>query len=651
VPRAFSHVVDRCLAKDPDERWQSAADVAGELRWIAATRDQAPTAATAKSGIAWERFAWIAVTITLLAATSMLLRRPADGAAASGPAPVAFSIHPPEGGTFGSPLASVPTPQFAVSPDGRQIAYVAAETDGIARLWLRPLDAEEGRPLAGTEDAAYPFWSPDSGTVAFFAQRALKRIDVAGGPPQAISEATINMRGGAWSSSGAIVFNPDTEVGLLRVSSSGGTTVPLLLGGKSWSGVARWPHFIDDKHFLIQLRDEAGTGAERNIYVGSIAAAAITKLVASDWSAQASQGFLLFLNGTTLMAQPFASDGISLTGDAVPLRSDVAGSTTGYGAFSASVTGVLAYAKPERRLGELRWFDRTGTPREVAAPAADYPDFRLSADGTRLAYSRVDPLTQAPDIWVLDLRRGAIQRMTSHPLTEASVLWSPAGDRLLHRSNRGSSNVQLFVAAGDGVTEPELVVSGAMMRSAQHSNAIPSDWSSDGAWVAYSATTTRTGFDVWAFPIGADRKPVLVARSPFNEMQGVMSPDSRWIAYASDESGRYEVYVQAFPAGKERWTISNNGGSQPRWSRQGRELMYLQPDGTLMSATTQVGQTFSASAPAALFKTVLPTAVNPYRWGYVPSADGERILIAQPVEGSVKPAITVVTNWQALLKR
>ena len=649
VPRAFSHIVERCLAKDPDERWQSAADVAGELRWLATTGDEAAAASAPETTRPWERLMWIAVTIALVAALGVLVRRPSDHAAVSGVAPVAFSIHPPEGGTFGSPLASVPTPQFAVSPDGRQIAYVAAESDGIARLWLRPLDADEGRVLAGTEDAAYPFWSPDNRTVAFFAQRALKKVDVGGGPPQEISPATINMRGGAWSTSGTIVFNPDTEVGLLRVSSAGGTPAPLLLAGKSWSGVARWPHFVDDTHFLIQLRDDT---EGRTIYIGSVEDAAITKLVTSDWSAQASQGFLLFLNGTTLMAQPFASDGLSLTGEAIPLRSDVAGATTGYGAFSASRTGVLAYAKAARTLGELRWFDRTGTPHERAAPAADYSDFRLSPDGARLAYSRVDPLTQAPDIWVLDLRRGGLERKTSHPLTEASALWSPTGDRLLYRSNRGSTNNQLYVTTvGAAVTEPELVVSDAMLKAAQHSNAIPSDWSADGAWVAYSASTTKTGFDVWALPITGDRKPVLVAQSPFNEMQGVISPDSHWIAYASDQSGRYEVYVQAFPVGKETWTISKDGGSQPRWSRQGRELMYLRPDGMLMSAATQVGQTFAHSPATALFKTALPTVVNPYRWGYVPSADGERILLAVPEQGSAKPAITVVTNWQALLKR
>jgi len=538
-----------------------------------------------------------------------------------------------------------------MSPDGRQLVFVAAEANGIARLWLRPLGTAEARPLAGTEDAAYPFWSPDSRSIGFFAQRALKRIDTSGAAPQVLSEATINMRGGAWSSSGEILFIPDTQRGLLRVPASGGSAVPVKIAGGVDSGVfPRWPLFLPDgRSFLVQMRDGPGQGG--NVYVGSLDESHATHVVASDWGAQYSQGFLLYLVGTTLMARPLISDGSASSGDAVPLRTDVAGTSTGYGAFSVSTTGIIAYANPMRAVSEMRWFDRTGRQLDLVAPSANYSDFRLSPDETRVAYSRVDPMTQAADVWILDLRGGSLQRLTSDPLTEASVLWSPAGDQLVYRFNRGSPNVQLKRVASTGVGDEEVVLTDAMLLASQHSNSVPTDWSSDGAFVIYHATTPSTGFDLWALPLRGERKPVLVAQTPFNELHGSISPDSRWVAYESDQSGRYEVYVQAFPVAKERWTISSGGGSQPRWSRDGRELLYLQSDGTLTSVTTQTAPSFVKGTHVPLFKTRLSTTVNPYRLGYVPTADGRRFLMSVPIDDEDRTAITVVVNWPALLKR
>jgi len=376
-----------------------------------------------------------------------------------------------------------------------------------------------------------------------------------------------------------------------------------------------------------------------------------THVVASDWGAQYSQGFLLYLVGTTLMARPLISDGSASSGDAVPLRTDVAGTSTGYGAFSVSTTGIIAYANPMRAVSEMRWFDRTGRQLDLVAPSANYSDFRLSPDETRVAYSRVDPMTQAADVWILDLRGGSLQRLTSDPLTEASVLWSPAGDQLVYRFNRGSPNVQLKRVASTGVGDEEVVLTDAMLLASQHSNSVPTDWSSDGAFVIYHATTPSTGFDLWALPLRGERKPVLVAQTPFNELHGSISPDSRWVAYESDQSGRYEVYVQAFPVAKERWTISSGGGSQPRWSRDGRELLYLQSDGTLTSVTTQTAPSFVKGTQVPLFKTRLSTTVNPYRLGYVPTADGRRFLMSVPIDDEDRTAITVVVNWPALLKR
>ncbi len=646
IPRALDHVVERCLAKDPDERWQSAADVGGELRWIASSGGE-PAGMLAPRRARREYAAW-SLAAVLLIALGVALSRPASNSATPPAESVVFSVYPPPGGTFRSQGASVQTPQLAVAPNGRHLVFLAAGADGVARLWLRPFDVAEARPLPGTEDAAAPFWSPDSRNIAFFARGSLQRVDLNGGAPQVLSPATISNRGGSWSPSGVILFTPDQVSGLLRVPASGGTTVGLDLdvgNEKNLNLGARWPHFVADKgRFLFQRRGEI----EGHVYVGSLDGAMATQLVASDWGAQISQGFLLFLKGTTLMAQAFGP-GDTLTGDAVPLRTNVAGGSGGYAAFSTSTTGILAYANPVRAIRELRWFSREGSPLDLVAPAADYVDFRLSPDETLLGYSRVDQVAQAPDLWVLDLRRGAVQRVTSDSLSEAGVLWSPDGHQLVYRSNRASASNQLYRVAATGVGGAEILLSDAQQRESQYSTPNPTDWSRDGAHVVYHAVRPKTGFDLWALPV-ADRKPVPLAQTPFNELHGSISPDSRWLAYASDESGRYEVYVQAFPVAKERWTISTGGGSQPRWSRNGRELLYLQGDGTLMSVPTETTPSFVTGIPVPLFKTRL-AGVDAYRLEYVPSADGKRILMSTPTDDGDRPAITVVANWPALLKR
>ncbi len=647
IPGALDHLVERCLAKDPDERWQSAADVGAVLRWIASSGGE-QSANLRKPRRAWREYvAWSLATILLLL-LGISISRPRSNSTTPADV-VVFSVYPPPGGEFRSTGASVQTPKLAVAPDGRHLVFLAAGPDGVARLWLRPLDAAESRPLTGTEDATDPFWSPDSRNIAFVARGALQRVDLNGGAPQVLSPATINMRGGSWSSSGVIVFTPEQVSGLMRVPESGSTAVSMELfdGNQKLSG--RWPRFINDSggdrgRFLFQRRDEN----EGRIYVGSLDSATATPLVASNWGAQVSQGFLLFLKGTTLMAQAFGP-GDKLTSDAVPIRTNVAGGSSGYPAFSASTTGILAYANPLHAARELRWFTRGGTALNAVAPAGDYIDFRLSPDETRLAYSRVDPITQAPDVWVKDLRSEGDRQVTSGSLTEASALWSPKGDELIYRSNRGSNINQLYRVPATGVGGPELVLSDAQLLKLQQATPIPTDWSPSGAYLVYHAPTPKYGFDLWALSL-AEGKVISLRQTIYNELHGSISPDSRWLAYASDESGRYEVYVQAFPDPKERWTISTEGGSEPRWSPNGRELLYLRHDGTLISVPIKTMPSFMKGIPVPLFKTGL-TTVDAYRLNYVPSADGKRILVNTLINEADRPAITVVMNWPALLKR
>jgi Tol biopolymer transport system component len=650
IPRALDHVVERCLAKDPDERWQSAGDVGTMLRLIAANGGEGPPVRQAPRR-AWREYAGWSFAAILLTVLAITLGRPALNSAKPPADVVAFSVYPPPGGAFRSQGASVQTPQLALAPDGRHLVFLAAGADGVARLWLRPLDAAESRPLTGTEDAADPFWSPDSQNVAFVARGALQRVDLNGGAPQVLSPATINMRGGSWSSTGVILFTPEQVSGLTRVPGSGGTAVRMDLSAEKLKlNGGRWPHFIRDSardsgRFLFQRRDEVGG----RIYVGSLDSATATQLVESNWGAQVSQGFLLFLKGTTLMAQKFGPDD-RLTGDAVPVRTNVAGGSSGYPAFSTSMTGILAYANPVRAVRELRWFSRDGTSLNAVAPPGDYIDLRLSPDETRLAYTRVDPVTQAPDVWVKDLRSEADRQVMSSSLTEASSLWSPKGDAIIYRSNLGSTINQVYRVPATGVGRPELLLSETQLRELQQATPIPTDWSQNGAYLVYHAPTPNHGFDLWALSL-SDRKVISLRQTLFNELHGSVSRDSRWLAYASDESGRYEVYVQAFPEPKDRWTISTEGGSQPRWSQNGRELLYLRGDGTLMSVPIETSPSFAIKGVSVpLFKTAL-TAVDAYRLEFVPSADGKRILMSAPINDGDRHAITVVLNWPALLKR
>jgi hypothetical protein len=282
-------------------------------------------------------------------------------------------------------------------------------------------------------------------------------------------------------------------------------------------------------------------------------------LVATDWGAQISQGFLLFLRGDTLLAQQIDPGG-GLTGDAVPLRTNVAGGSAGDSAFSTSTTGILAYASPLRAVCELRWFSRTGSALDVVAPAGDYVDFRLSPDETRLAYSRVDPRIQAPEVWVKDLRSGGDRQVTSEPLTDAGALWSPKGDELIYRSNRGSRRLQFYRVATTDVGRAEIVLPDAQQRELQQITAVPTDWSSNGNHLVYQAASPKSGFDLWALSL-ADRKAILLKRTPHNELHGSVSRDSQWIAYASDDSGRMRSTYKRFPRRRK------SGRFQPRAAR------------------------------------------------------------------------------------
>ncbi len=650
APSALDQLVNACLAKDPEDRWQSMADVTRQLQWIAkgdgATRSPLPVP---------KRRSIVASAASIVAAALagavglwlVLWSRP--GAAPAPQPPVVFTIEAPAGLHFGGPPASISVPQLAVSPNGRHVAFVVENAQGQTSLWVRSLDEAGSRPLAGTEDGLDPFWSADSEDVGFLARGVVKRTGIRNeGSPLAIGRGPVDSRGGAWNRGGTILFYSARSAELSKLAATGGAATPLSLG--SDVGMARWPEFLPDgESFLFQTRH--ADLDRRGVYLGRLSGngAETRRLIGSDWMAHYGSGYVLFLDGSTLMAQPFDVTRRELGGTPIAVVRGVGGSSTAYGAFSVSTTGVLAYTGALSSQSEVRWIDRSGYPGNLVAPKAEYVDLNLSPDQARLAYSRLDPQSQAPDVWILDMPRGTSTRITSERLLDASPIWSPNGDEIIFRSNRTSAiGVELYLTSSSpgGTTKRILALEDTGRNTA--SNAIPCFWTADGQVVFYMSTL-EAGYGIWTSSI-EKKEPKPLVDTQYNEVQAALSPDGRWMAFASDLSGRFEIYVQDFPAGAARTLVSANGGMQPRWRGDGRELYFLQGDGSLMEVAVKSGPRFDASAPALLFKTELPASVNPQRLDYVPAADGRRFLMKLPVQRT-PPAITVVLNWPSLLTK
>jgi hypothetical protein len=494
------------------------------------------------------------------------------------------------------------------------------------------MDSLLAAPVPGTETASAPFWSPDSRSIGFFAGSKLKRVEAAGGPVQTIADATPTPFGGTWNAAGVIVFSPGFGSPLLQVSASGGVATPVSKPGQP-EGLHTAPRFLPDgRRFLFST----GIGFEVDVYVGSLDNVPARKVfrAGSDVS-YAAPGYLLFLRQQTLVAQRFDPGQLNIIGDPIPIAQDVARSFS-TGMFSASDTGTVVYTSlTESRLTTV---DRAGRNLGVAAPAGEYNEVALSPDGTRVAFGR--PSSNGIDVWVRDLDRGTTSRLTSQPTVNNGPVWSPNGETIAFATGRnGALDFYQRPSNGTGSEAPILPL-----------HAIPvlfaSDWSSDGRFLAYYRTGPKGNFDLWVVALDGARTPTLFLGTEFNESQGQFSPDGRWMAYVSDESGGPQVYVQSFPTPTERVTISTNGGSQPRWRRDGKELFYLAADRKLMAATIVPGTRFTWEVPRALFETAL--SFTALRQDYAVSPDGKRFLLHLRVDDKSQPMI-VVRNWPALL--
>jgi len=640
VSPALERLVLHCLEKDPAARFHSANDLAFALEALSGAthlsgEQAATTRALAGRGVRRrELVAWGVAGAALLAASLTLVlpflrRAPQEAPAAA----ARFLLAPPGAGqVIGAPL---------ISPDGRRVVLVVRDAAGKQNLWLRPLDALDAQQLAGTEAGDQPFWSPDGRSIGFIAAGKLKKLDVSGGPAQTLSDA-ISV-GGAWNRDGVILFARSTTEGLYRIPAAGGTPEPLTTLDKSRNEyVHAWPHFLPDgRHFLYV----AGTSPREQsaVFLGSLDSKQPRLLLDVESSvAYAPPGYLLYALEGTLVARPFDAGRLELTGEAVPVVKQI-GFTLGNARahFSVSETGTLLY-RPSAAAADtqLVWFDRAGKQLDTVGAAGHYSDIRLSPDGKRVAFQRLDPEKGASDVWLLELARGTTSRLTFDPANDGDAVWSPDGSRVVFSSTReGLPNLYQKLSSGAGGEE--------LLLKTEDSK-IANDWSPDGRHVLYNAMS-RQSFDLWVLPLFGERRPEPFVRSDFQDTSGRFSPDGRFVAYTSDESGRFEVYVQSFPATGGKWQVSNGGGASPRWRRDGRELFYLSADGKLMAVEVDgSSDTFKAGVPGPLFEPRVGSISGDSP--YDVAADGRRFLVKVPVEETAPAPVTVVLNWTADLK-
>jgi serine/threonine protein kinase/Tol biopolymer transport system component len=640
LPVDVDLVIGRALERDRDLRYQSASDFAADLKRLqrSSMASTLGSLAASRSRTAPAR-GWRAAAIAGFLASAglamaLLLR------VAPSPAPAArFTVSPPSNAAFTLTGTAIPSVAVSVSPDGRTLVFVANETSAPPSLWVRSLQSLDAAPLAGTEGATHPFWSPDSRSIGFFAGGSLKRVDIAGGTPRTIAENT-NGRGGTWNRGGVILYGT-TERAIYRVPAAGGTSVPVTTldagAGELWH---RFPQFLpDDEHFLYLGR----AGDRRTLFVGALGQPFKKRVLDTNVRASyADPGYLLFIDEGTLIARPFDPRRLELTGEPTELAKNVATATSLDASYAVSNTGVLVYSGRASSKSQLTWFDRRGRTLGTVGDTAEFQGLRLSPDEQRVAVVQADPKLNMPDIWLLDIPRNVASRFTFNPWLDVSPIWSPDGTRVAFTSTR-SGQFQMFERATSG-TADEVQVFQA------EDSVSPDDWSPDGRFILYSTDPQAHNAYLKLLRL-SDRQSTTVLASRFNQRQGRFSPDGRWLAYTSDESGRQEVYVSPFPVQGDRVQLSSGGGAEAAWRKDGKELFYMAPDGTLMSVELTIDRVITANRPQPLFRT--HRAGEPFRdsQSYAPARGGSQFLVTTAVGETPATTVTVDLNWMSTLKR
>ena len=632
-PPALEHVIRKCLAKDPDDRWQSAHDVASELRWLSEAGSLAGVAAPVtirrKSR---ERLAWtLAIVMTAIALASslaLLTRRETPRRLIESsivvPATERVALN---GG-------------LALSPDGKTAAVVFNDMRGNNTLWLRSLDAPAFRQLAGTDDASCPFWSPDSRKVGFFAAGRLKTTDIQSGAVTDVCDAAAG-RGASWSSAGSILFTPGSTGPLLTVRASGGSPAPLtkLRAGDTSH---RWPSFLPDgKTFIfLALNESAASSA---ICQASLDRPEEISVVvpASSSAAYVPPGFLLYARDNLVLAQRYDSKKASTIGEPVTLTDRVAVTDRFFALFSAANDGTLLLLRGAGFVfSQLVWVDRSGKPEGTVTDPGLYFSPSLSRDERRLAVDLSNTTDGQGDIWIHDLARNVSTRLTYEETNESAPQWSPDDKRIIYyAAAQGMGNI--FEIQSGGTGQSQLLVDDELEKR-------PTDVSLDGRWIVFNSAggASGTGADIGVWSV-SEKKATQWLATPFNEQCAQLSPDGKWIAYQSDESGRSEIYVRAFPDSDQKWMISNGGGIMPAWRGDGREIYYVSLDREMMAVEVTPGASFETASPVVLFDA--PVRIHP-TIQYDVSRDGQRFLLNRLVESSAVEPLTMLQNWDLKLE-
>jgi eukaryotic-like serine/threonine-protein kinase len=679
-----------CMEKDPRERCQSAAEVARDLRRIkressrqrvsriTASRPaytgsaQMPVSQTGSTpGMATHessgmmnvpssgemgaytaasparaaapgsaRTAWMIAALLLVTTVAAVAWKfiAADGSGAA--RAVQSLILPPEKSEFNTTSGG----HLAISPDGLTVAFVATDSSGVNRIWVRQLNSLNAIPLQGTEEASYPFWSPDSRTIAFFAQGKMKKIDSRGGPTLTICEAP-DGRGGTWGSAGVIVFAPGPYDPLSRVSAAGGVPAVVTKLDTSRTELShRWPHFLPDGDHFLYVNQTSATATDSDaVSLASLEAGTARSLFKGSSNVAYASGRLLFIRQSTLMAQPFDPGKLAFTADAVPVAEKIQYSPArSRGIFSVSENGVLVFQSGETKEPELAVYNRAGQRTAMLGEqGASYPSF--SPDGKKIVFNRPDLQTGQNDIWVYDLQRRISSRFTFDGGSDVVPTWSPRGDSIVFSSNRGG-RAALYLKSANGTGDENLVAGSS-------TDLYVTDWSRDGRFLSVTSLgDPATHTDLLTVATTGDRKPVPFLKTSFNEWRGRFSPDGRWLAYQSDETGKYEIYVRFADGSGGKWQISSGGGGVPLWGPDGREILYSSLDRKLMCAYVDgSGSTMAVDSLGTLFdfesRGIVGTTLADI------SPDGKSFLASVSDSRGVVSPITLVVNWDRELEK
>ena len=654
-PPALDRVVKRCLAKDPSDRWQSASDLTEALKWIRdASLPAAPPAASTDTAAAMAQLAsaskrrtllWGAAALAACIVTALTVwtLRPAPAGSSQ---QVSRSVIP-----LGAneQLAATDNPMVALSPDGTYLAYVAS-AGVVQQLYLRRMDVGEARPIAGTEGASDPFFSPDGEWIGFFASSSLKKVSINGGAALRLCPTINSPSGAAWGPNDTIVFAPGDIVGLSQVSAAGGAAQALTKLNPG-EGSHRWPQFLPDGKTILYTVDIIGQGNNDDAQIAALRMDTGEQQVLlrggtyGRYVPAGPTGHLVFNRAGTMMAVPFDPLTLEVKGTPAPVLEGIL-SIGGGGQFSFSSAGSLVYVAGGVQSGAetLVWVDRKGTEQPVGAPPRGYTNPRLSPDGSRIA-----SMTEG-DLWIYDLARGAQSRLTFDGGAGGGH-WTPDGKRVIFNRSVGGKPGNLFWKPADGSGPEERLATSDYLQQG-------GSLSPDGHWLIFHETHSETFRDIWAIPMegdpgsaGAGRKPRVILQTKFQEGAARLSPDGHWLAYTSDESGRNEVYVRPFPGPDGKWQISTEGGGEVIWNPNGRELFY-RVGNKLMAVDVETQPTFTAGKPRLLFERS-DQAGGGFGSGYDVSPDGQRFLMVKTpvVEGDAVTQINLIQNWFEELKQ